>query len=109
MQGVDFDAAGNVYAGGYYEGGSIQWGLLTPLPTSGFDQNGVLLKTDPAGVPQWSLSISGGNNQITGVAATPDGDVVTAGYRAGDSSLIVKYSGSDGSIVWYVCLEESEI
>lgn len=98
---MDTDAAGNVFAGGFYGGGPIQWGSLAELSNPS-GENGMLLKTDPAGVPLWSISIADGSDvQVRDVATTPDGNVVAVGYQSNSYSIVTKYSGSDGSVIWY--------
>jgi hypothetical protein len=85
-RGVALDEAGNVIVGGTFAG-SVDFGggLLTATPghTSGF-----VLELDPNGKHLWSQSFDTDDDTvITGVAATPAGDVAATGYFKGTGDL----------------------
>ena len=87
--GVAFDAAGNIFVTGLFEG-PADFGNGTLTPSGGFDAI-FLAKLDPTGKSLWSQGFSGSVDNSTlepfGVAVDGAGNVVMDGVYAGAASF----------------------
>jgi hypothetical protein len=101
-QGVVVDGSGNVYVAGYTPG------ALDGNPNIGLT-DAFVTKYTVTGVRQWTRQFgTTANDWATGIARDPAGNVVIAGYTAGDfhgsnagftDAFVIKYDAS-GTMVW---------
>lgn len=112
---VGLDASGNSYVAGRYSGSLTLGGVV--LPEGSPWPRGVLAKYDPAGNPQWVLSLGGTVPvTLTGLDVAPDGGACAVGYFRGtitvgpgytfttrgfDDTFVAKYA-SNGTLEWAV-------
>jgi hypothetical protein len=109
---VAFDAAGNVYACGFFQGTS-SFGATMKM-SAGLDDVFVV-SYDPSGAYRWSATAGGANNDIAyDLAIDASGNVLVAGYYNGavnfgmgalptggnEDVFVAKYNGSSGALMW---------
>ena len=88
-QGVDIDAAGNVYACGYFTS-MVSFGGTTLTSAGGNDI--YVVKLNSLGIHQWSKRFGDAGNQIgSKISAGSSGEVYVVGYFGG----VVNFGGGD--------------
>jgi hypothetical protein len=111
---VTFDAAGNIYVGGFYRG-TIDFGggpLANPEPSSG---NAFVVKLDASGAHLWSKGFGGtGNQEVKSVALDKSGNALVVGafedtidfgggpltVASGDSGAFLAKLDPSGAHLW---------
>ena len=96
-QAVSVDAAGNVYAAGYFVG-SADFSLTINLTSAG-GQDAFVVKINPAGTVLWAKTWGGtGSDQAHGVGTDAAGNVYVGGYES--SGHAVRKFSPTGGAVW---------
>ena len=85
---VTTDAAGNVYATGYFEGAPLSLGNVSLPLATGTGRQDFVVKYDPTGTVQWARLIASSLQAYTqGIATGPGGAVYVAGGFEGALSV----------------------
>jgi hypothetical protein len=110
--GIAFDAAGNVYVCGFFQGTANFGG--TNKTSAGADDVFVV-SYDASGTFRWSATAGGVNNDIAyDLEIDPSGNVLVTGYYNGavdfgmgplpvggaEDIFVAKYNGSSGALMW---------
>ncbi len=114
---VATDAAGNVYATGFYFGANISFGNITLVNHSNYE-DGIFVKYDASGNVMWAKDIGGSlDDGILSVCTDPSGYVyisgffnsptltigsftITNSYFASYPSLFMAKFDTNGNVVW---------
>jgi hypothetical protein len=113
VAGVGTDTANNIVMVGTFDGNNLDFGGGALMPKGSFDV--FAAKFDPAGNHLWSVALGGaGQQQPTGMAVSPAGDVYICGtYQGtpdfgngalmnggGNDFFLLKLAGANGATMW---------
>src|SRR5262249_27041849 len=77
MYGMATDASGNTYVGGYFDGGSINFGTYTLFNSATW--HSFLVKYDASGTVVWAKDAGGNGNQVQAIAVDASNRVFICG------------------------------
>ncbi len=87
--GLALDSNDNVVLVGAFRGELSREGTASIVTSSNVDWDGFLVKLSSTGEHQWATTVSGANNkqEVLGVTAGPDGDIVIVGSYIDDTQI----------------------
>jgi hypothetical protein len=103
------DSAGNVYAGGFIDGGTYQFGTNVSITGANSSGNVALIKYNSSGTAQWAQTTSTGISSLTGLTLDGAGNVYAAGNISGTGSVnfgngvsaTIPTAGGSGFVIEY--------